>query len=101
VLAQGGGGIVDLAVDHQVHEVLELVVVEPAIDEAELERRLLAALGEVEVVEREAQLPVFEHEVLPGVVVASTLGVHGPSASYGRLLPRARPCTRTCTGPSG
>ena len=45
VLAERGGRVVDLAVDGEVDEVLELVLVEAAADEAELQRGLLAALA--------------------------------------------------------
>ena len=65
----------------EVHEVLELAVVERAADEAELARGLLAALGEVALVEGEAQLSVLEDEVLSGVVVAACLSVHGEGRS--------------------
>ena len=61
----------DLAVDREVDEVFELVLAQPAADEAELQRRLLAALGEVRFVEGEAQLAVFEDEVLTRVVVSA------------------------------
>ena len=71
VLAERGRRIVDLAVDGEVHEVLELGVVQAAADEAELARGLLAALGEVALVEGEAKLSVLEDEVLAGVVVAA------------------------------
>src|SRR4051794_4946606 len=64
VLAEGGGGVLDLAVDGQVDEVLELDALEPRGHEAELERRLLDALGEVALVEGEAQLAVFQDVVL-------------------------------------
>src|SRR5205085_2086090 len=64
VLAESGGGILDLAVDGEVHEVLQLRVLEAAADEAQLDGGLLAALGEVPLVEREAQLAVLEDEVL-------------------------------------
>ena len=39
VLAEAGGRLLDLAVDGEVHEVLELALVERAADEAELARR--------------------------------------------------------------
>ena len=93
MLAQRGRRVVHLAVDDEVDEVLELGLVEPAVDEADLQRRLLAALPEVVLVEGEAQLPVLEHEVLAGVVIASTGGVHAASASYAALLPGASACT--------
>jgi hypothetical protein len=85
VLAEGRRGLVDLAVDGQVDEVLQLGLVEPAGDEAELQRRLLAALGEVALVEGEAQLAVLEDEVLSGVVVAAAGRIHGGAR------PRRRP----------
>ena len=71
VLAERRGGIVDLAVDREVDEVFELILAQPSADEAELQRRLLAALGEVLFVECEPQLAVFEDEVLTRVVVAA------------------------------
>ena len=67
-------------------------------DEAELAGGLLDALGEVALVEREAELPVLEHVVLTGVVVAAANlihsvrpGVAGASASYARFLPSVCP----------
>src|SRR5205085_12497650 len=60
VLAQGAGRVLDLAVDGEVHEVLELRVVKPAADEAELQGSLLATLAEVALVEGEPKLTVFE-----------------------------------------
>jgi hypothetical protein len=63
VLAEPRRRILYLAVDGEVHEVLELRAVQPGGDEAELERRLLDPLGEVQLVEREAQLPVLEHVI--------------------------------------
>ena len=101
VLAEGGGRVVDLAVDDEVHEVLELARrPRRAADEAELARRLLAALAEVALVEREAQLSVLEDEVLSGVVVAACLAsvsmkVGGPGTSVvdpSRRDPTAVPC---------
>ena len=77
VLAQRRGRLLDLAVDGEVDEVLELGLVEASGDEAELQRRLLAALGEVALVEGEAQLAVLEDEVLSGVVVAAAGRIHG------------------------
>jgi hypothetical protein len=63
-LTQVGGRLQDLAVDGEVDEVFELLLAEAPPDEAKLQRRLLAPLGEVRLVEGEAQLPVFEHEML-------------------------------------
>jgi hypothetical protein len=90
VLAQGRRRLVDLAVDGEVDEVLELGLVEAAGDEAELQRGLLAALGEVALVEREAQLAVLEDEVLSGVVVAAAGRVHGERDPAGRRRPWGR-----------
>src|SRR6185312_16333424 len=81
-------GVDDLAVDGQVDEVFELLCAEAAADEAELQGRLLAALGEVRLVEREAELSVFEDEVLAGVVVFASRGFHGRFAA-GRCDKRA------------
>ena len=61
----------DLAVDGQVDEILQLGLVEPAGDEAELQGRLLAALAEVTLVERESEFSVFQDEVVPGVVITA------------------------------
>src|SRR5918997_1776784 len=61
VLAQLGLRLVHLAVDREVHEVLALVVAEGAVHEAELRGRLLHALGEVTLVEREPKLAVLQH----------------------------------------
>src|SRR4051812_40068176 len=71
VLAQAGRGILDLAVDDQVHQVLGFVVGQLARHEADLARCLLAALAEVALVEGEPKLPVFEHEVVARGVVAA------------------------------
>ena len=71
--------LVDLAVDGEVHQVLALLVAERAVDEAELDRGLLHALGEVALVEREAKLAVLEHVVGAGLVVAAPGGVHSRS----------------------
>jgi hypothetical protein len=76
VLAQGRGGIEDLTVDGEVDEVFELAVAEAPADEADLQRRLLAALGEVLLVEGEAQLSIFEDEVLSRVVVSAARRFH-------------------------
>ncbi len=76
MLAQRGGGVLDVAVDGEVDQILELVLAEASADEAKLEGRLLAAFAEVAFVEGEAQVAVFEDEVLTGVVVAATCLVH-------------------------
>ena len=54
VLAQRRGGVRDLAVDDEVDQILRLVLLDRAAQKAELARRLLAALAEVTLVEREA-----------------------------------------------
>ena len=64
MFSQRGRRVEDLAVDRQIDEVFQLVLPEPAAHEPKLQGRLLAALGEVILVEGEAQLPVFEDEVL-------------------------------------
>src|SRR6185369_7060140 len=87
VLAQRAGGILDLAVDGEVHEVLELRVVEPAADEPELQRGLLAALGEVTLVERESKLSVLEDEVVSRVVVSAARGLHRQAVAILRANP--------------
>jgi hypothetical protein len=81
---------VDLAVDREVDQILELGLGQAAGHEAEPCRRLLAALGEVALVEREPKLSVLEDEVLAGVVVAAPGHVHGdvPGGRV-RTLPRA------------
>jgi len=76
VLAQAGGRVDDLAVDREVHEVLELGVLERVADEAELAPGLLDALGEVALVEGEPEVPVFQDVVLAGVLVAAANLIH-------------------------
>jgi hypothetical protein len=73
--AEWGAGLPDLAVDGQLEEVLQLVLVEALADEVQLDRRLLHTLGEVPLVEREAELPVLEDVVGPGLVVSSACGL--------------------------
>ena len=51
--------------------VLELLVAEPLVDEAELHRRLLHALPEILLVESEAELAVLQHVVGAGLVIPS------------------------------
>src|SRR5919197_1482613 len=63
------------------------VLVEADDDGAELQRRLFAALAEVALVEREAQLAVFEDEVLSGVVVAAACRIHDIGPRRGALTP--------------
>src|ERR1019366_6407127 len=66
----------DLTVDGEIDEVFELLLPQAPADEPELERRLLAALGGVLLVEGEAQLSVFEDEVLSRVVVSAARSLH-------------------------
>jgi hypothetical protein len=80
VLAECGVGVVHLAVDSQVHEVLALVVSQCAPDEAELDRRLLDALGEVTLVEGEPKLPIFEDVVGARLVIAASRRIHAEGA---------------------
>src|SRR3954447_1483508 len=97
VLAEGGGRVLDLAVDGEVDQILQLLLLEAAADEAQFEGRLLAALGEVALVEGEAELAVLENEVLARVVVAASLGVmvhrRAPVRSGGRRHHRPYSCT--------
>jgi len=89
-------GIRYLPVNGQIDEVFELLLAEAAAHEAHLDRRLLAALGEVLLVERKAQLAVFEDEILARVVVSTARLFHvrrpgnvrapGSSGSYVRFL---------------
>ena len=71
VLAQGGGGLGDLAADGEVEEVVQLLLAEALVDEAELDRGLLDPLPEVALVEGEAELAVLEHVVGARLVVPS------------------------------
>jgi hypothetical protein len=75
VLAQRGAGLADLAVDGQLQQILQLVLVESLADEVELDRGLFNSLGEVALVEREAELPVLEHVVRARFVVSSASGL--------------------------
>jgi hypothetical protein len=76
VLAQGGGGVDDLAVHREVDQVLALLVLEGSVDKAEPDGGQLDALGEVTLVEREAQLAVLEHVVGARLVVSPAGRVH-------------------------
>src|SRR5439155_8138215 len=64
--------------------VFQLLLAQPTVDEADLDGGLLAALREVLLVERKAQLAVFEDEVLAGVVVAAAplFHVKGPGLEH-------------------
>jgi hypothetical protein len=86
VLAQAGRGVLDLAVDGQVDQVLQLGALEPAADEAQLQRGLLDALGEVTLVEREAQVSVLQDVVLAGVSKARIASGASSGASKKRRL---------------
>src|SRR5690606_1799179 len=76
VLAERGGGGGELAVHGEVDEVLALVLAQRSLDEAELDRGLLDALGEVALVEGEAQLAILEHVGRAGLVVSASGGLH-------------------------
>ena len=66
-----GAGLGDLAADGEVEEVVELLLAESLVDEAELDRGLLDPLPEVLLVEGEAELPVLEYVVGARLVVPS------------------------------
>jgi hypothetical protein len=72
VLAEPRVGLVDLAVDRELEQVVELLFGQPLVDEAELDRRLLDPLREVVLVEGEAQLSVLQYVVGAGFVVSSS-----------------------------
>ena len=71
VLAERRGRLADLAVDGELEQVVELVALEPAVDEVKLHRGLLDPLSEVMLVEGEAQLPVLEDVVGSRLVIPS------------------------------
>ena len=71
VLAEAGAGLGDLAADREVEQVVELLLAESLVDEAELDRGLLDPLPEVLLVEGEAKLAVLEHVVGARLVVPS------------------------------
>ena len=63
------------AVHGEVHEIVEFVLAQPRLDEAELDRRLLDSLAEVLLVEHEPELSVLQDVVVTGLVVAPSLCV--------------------------
>src|SRR5436305_2794241 len=69
VLTQRRRGFAHLTVDHQVDQILGLVGGDLVLDESHLARGLLAALAEIPLVEGEAKLSVFEHEIVARAVV--------------------------------
>src|SRR6201989_3216994 len=71
VLAEGGAGLGDLAADREVEQVVELLLAQPLADEGQLHRGLLDPLGEVLLVEREAELSVLQHVVGARLVIPS------------------------------
>src|SRR5580704_173008 len=73
VLAQRRCRLGDLAVDDQVDQILGLILLDGAGEEAELAGRLLTALAEVTLVEREPQLAVLEDEVIARAVVTASV----------------------------
>ena len=82
VSAEGRTGLADLTVDGELEQVLQLVLVQALADEVELDRRLLDSLGEVALVEGEAELSVLEHVIGARLVISSACGlVHGVGAS--------------------
>src|SRR5205085_5065358 len=76
VLAERRRGLGHLPVHGQVDQVLPFGTLERAGHEPELDGRLLNALGEVALVEREAELAVLEDVVRPGFVVSASRRVH-------------------------
>ena len=68
---RAGGGLGDLAADGEVEEVVQLLLAEALMDEAELDRGLLDPLPEVALVEGEAELPVLEYVIGARLVVPS------------------------------
>ena len=90
VVPKGRNRLTDLAVDGQVHEVLELLAAESRLDEPQLHCGLLDALAEVLLVEGEPQLAVLENVVLPRVVVAAFLGLVSGHLSIGAACAPAR-----------
>ena len=88
VLAQGRGGLADLAVHGQLEQVVELLVLEPLVDEVELHRGLFDALGEVLLVEGEAELAVLEDVVGARFVISSaSCLLHGSFSDSDRFRP--------------
>ena len=73
VLPERRQRVADLTVHCEVHEVVELVLAEPGLHEAELHRRLLDPLAEVLLVEHEAQLAILQNIVVTRLVVSASL----------------------------
>ena len=71
MLAEAARGLGDLAGDREVEEVVDLLPGQPLVDEGKLDGGLLDALGEVLLVEGEAELAVLEHVVGARLVVTS------------------------------
>src|SRR4029077_13787413 len=71
VLAEGGAGLGDLAADREVEQVVELLLAQALADEGQLHRGLLDPLGEVLLVEREAELSVLQDVVGARLVIPS------------------------------
>src|SRR5207249_736068 len=74
-----------------------------AVDEAELHRGLLDALGEIALVEREAKLPVLEDVVGARLVVAASRALHQAADSKAVAIVGAIPsldfgCKWVCRG---
>src|SRR5436305_3219018 len=85
MLAECRGGVRHLSVYDEVDEVFGLVFRNRAADEPNFPRSVLAALAEITLIEGEAQVAVFEHEVFARAVVPAS--VHAASASYLGFLP--------------
>src|ERR1700709_1163795 len=72
VFPEGRAGLGDLAAHREVEEVVDLLLGQPLADEVQLHRRLLDALSEVLLVEREAELSVLQYVIGARLVVPST-----------------------------
>src|SRR5882757_8234885 len=71
VLTEGGAGLGDLAADREVEKVVELLLAEALADEGQLHRGLLDPLGEILLVEREAELSVLQYVIGARLVIPS------------------------------
>src|ERR1700760_2081811 len=71
VFPEGGAGLGDLAADREVEEVVDLLLAQSLVDEGELHRGLLDPLGEILLVEREAELSVLQYVIGARLVIPS------------------------------
>jgi hypothetical protein len=86
VVAQAGSGVLHVAVDGEVHQVLTLGVLELAVDKTQLHSGLFDPLGEVTLVERETKLPIFEDIVGARLIIAAPRAFHWwPSSKTSRV----------------